>query len=92
MGKELQKFKYELEKKEPRTGGGGITRGASVAEFPASVGLAGVSMRLDPGAMRELHWHANAAEWAYVIKGNIRTTSVDPSGNTYVDIFGPGDV
>ncbi|RYF86477.1 MAG: cupin domain-containing protein, partial [Chitinophagaceae bacterium] len=92
MNKESLSFKYELEKKAPRTGGGGITRGASVTDFPASVGLAGVSMRLDPGAMRELHWHANAAEWAYVIKGNLRTTSVDPAGNTYVDLFSPGDV
>ncbi|MET0638151.1 MAG: cupin domain-containing protein [Chitinophagaceae bacterium] len=86
------KFKYELEKKKPRLGPGGITRGASVTDFPASVGIAGVSMRLDPGAMRELHWHANAAEWAYVIKGNMRTTVVDPQGNTYVDLFSPGDV
>ena len=60
-------FRYRLEAKPPRTGPGGITRGASVREFPASVGIAGVSMRLAPGAMRELHWHANAAEWAFVI-------------------------
>jgi oxalate decarboxylase len=33
-----------------------------VREFLASVGLAGVSMRLAPGDLRELHWHANAAE------------------------------
>jgi oxalate decarboxylase len=92
MDNQSLSFKYELEKKVPRIGNGGITRGASVIDFPASTGLAGVSMRLDPGAMRELHWHANAAEWAYVIKGNIRTTSVDPQGNTYVDLFSPGDV
>src|SRR6186713_3181993 len=85
MSKPSMSFKYELEKKAPRTADGGITRGASVTDFPASVGLAGVSMRLDPGGMRELHWHANAAEWAYVIKGNLRTTSVDPTGTTYVD-------
>ncbi|WP_420153210.1 cupin domain-containing protein [Siphonobacter sp.] len=92
MAQEKISFKYELEKKEPRLGDGGITRGASVVDFPASVGLAGVSMRLDPGAMRELHWHANAAEWAYVISGNLRTTVVDPQGNTHVDLFSPGDV
>ncbi|WPV67013.1 cupin domain-containing protein [Chitinophaga sp. LS1] len=85
-------FKYALEKQPPRTSPGGITRGASVKEFPASVNLAGVSMHLHPGAMRELHWHANAAEWAYVIKGNVRTTTIDPSGQTYIDLFGPGDV
>lgn len=34
-------FKYELEKKEPRTNDGGTTRGASVTAFPASIGIAG---------------------------------------------------
>lgn len=92
MNKAPISFKYQLEKKEPRTGPGGITRGASVKEFPASVGLAGVSMRLEPGAMRELHWHANAAEWAYVVEGNMRTTVVHPDGKAYVDLFQPGDV
>ena len=85
-------FKYELEQKTPRVGPSGITRGASVKEFPASVGIAGVSMRLQPGGMRELHWHANAAEWAYVITGNVRTTIIHPDGSAYVDNFGPGDV
>jgi len=59
---DLPSFRYRLEEQEPRTGPGGITRGASVREFPASTGLAGVSMRLAAGGMRELHWHANAAE------------------------------
>jgi len=85
-------FRYELEKKIPRTGPGGITRGASVKDFPASIGIAGVSMRLAPGGMRELHWHANAAEWAYVISGTVRTTIIHPDGNKYVDNFEPGDV
>ncbi len=85
-------FKYQLEKKQPRTGPGGITRGASVNDFPASKGLAGVSMRLEPGAIRELHWHANAAEWAYVVAGRMRTTIVHPDGKTYIDHFSAGDV
>ncbi|RFS20095.1 cupin domain-containing protein [Chitinophaga silvatica] len=85
-------FKYSLEKAVPRTGQGGTTRGASVKEFPASIGIAGVSMRLMPGAIRELHWHANAAEWAYVVKGQVRTTVIHPDGSSYIDIFNPGDV
>jgi len=92
MEKTTLSFKYELEKKEPRIASGGITRGASVHEFPASIGIAGVSMRLQPGGMRELHWHANAAEWAYVISGNARTTIIHPDGKSYIDNFGPGDV
>ncbi len=85
-------FRYALEKQPPRTGSGGTTRGASVHEFPASVGIAGVSMRLQPGTMRELHWHANAAEWAYVVSGNCRTTILHPEGGAATDTFGPGDV
>ncbi|MEJ5056523.1 cupin domain-containing protein [Sphingobacterium sp. MYb382] len=94
MAEEQLSFKFKMEAKEPRIepGGGGITRGVSVREFPASKNLAGVSMHLDPGAMRELHWHANAAEWAYVVKGAVRTTTIDPEGNTYIDLFYPGDV
>ncbi|MBB5639026.1 oxalate decarboxylase [Pedobacter cryoconitis] len=91
MEKETLSFKYQLEKKEPRLGPGGITRGASVHDFPVSKGIAGVSMRLEPGGMRELHWHANAAEWAYVLTGNCRTTIIHPDGTLYTDTFGPGD-
>jgi oxalate decarboxylase len=85
-------FRYQLEKQKPRLGSGGTTRGASVHEFPASIGIAGVSMRLEPGSMRELHWHANAAEWGYVISGSCRTTLLNPDGPTETDVFGPGDV
>lgn len=88
----MTSFKYRLEKKEPKILPGGITRGASVVDFPASVGIAGVSMRLDPGGLRELHWHANAAEWGYVISGSCRTTLLHPDGTSYIDTFGPGDV
>ncbi|MDO5616803.1 MAG: cupin domain-containing protein [Cruoricaptor ignavus] len=85
-------FKYELEKKEPKVIEGGVTRGASVKDFPASQNIAGVSMHLDSGAMREMHWHANAAEWGYVVKGTMRTTMIDPEGNGFTDIFNAGDI
>jgi oxalate decarboxylase len=92
MDNQLLSFKYELEKKTPRTSDGGTTRGASVTDFPASVGIAGVSMHLQPGSMRELHWHANAAEWAYMISGSVRTTIIHPDGSSYTDNFEEGDV
>jgi oxalate decarboxylase len=39
-----------------------------------------------------MHWHANAAEWAYVIKGRCRVTGIDPHGRSETVDFGPGDV
>ena len=92
MGDSRPSSAIRLERQAPRLGPGGVTRGASVREFPASVGLAGVSMRLAPGAMRELHWHANAAEWAFVVSGACRTTIMRPDGAASIDEFGPGDV
>ncbi|HZN31843.1 MAG TPA: cupin domain-containing protein [Xanthobacteraceae bacterium] len=49
-------------------------------------------MSLVPGAVRELHWHANAAEWAYMIRGQCRVTTIDPLGHSQIVDFGPGDV
>ena len=54
--------------------------------------IAGVLMQLAPGGLRELHWHANAAEWAYVLKGRCRVTTIDPQGRSQITDFGPGDV
>jgi oxalate decarboxylase len=89
---ELPAYTYALEEAEAKTIGKNTAREATVVELPISVGLAGVSMRLEPGGMRELHWHATAAEWGFVVEGNCRTTLVDPQGRSETNDFGPGDV
>ena len=88
----LPKFKYALEDSKGRTYEGGSAKEVTVEQFPVSKGIAGVSMILKPGCLRELHWHANAAEWAYVIKGHCRVTVIDPEGHSEIKNFGPGDV
>src|SRR4051812_1247615 len=60
-GKELPTFKFALEKSKGRVIDGSFGKEATVEELPISKGIAGVSMKLEPGAMRELHWHATAA-------------------------------
>jgi oxalate decarboxylase len=91
-GKELPTFKFALEKSKPKVVGKSTAREATVEEFPISKGIAGVSMELEPGGMRELHWHASAAEWAFVDRGRVRTTVIGPRGQTETNDFGPGDV
>ena len=88
----LQSFKYDLENSKGWFGPGGSAKEANVDEFPISESMAGVSMRLQPGGLRELHWHAVAAEWAYVVKGNMRATVIAPNGQAESADFGPGDV
>jgi oxalate decarboxylase len=48
---------------------GGWSREITARELPISTTLAGVDMRLKPGAIRELHWHKEA-EWAYMLAGH----------------------
>src|SRR5437588_4494795 len=91
-GKELPTFKFALERSKAKLIGKSTAREATVEEFPISKGIAGVSMGLEPGAMRELHWHATAAEWAYVDKGRVRTTVIDPQGHSETNAFEPGDI
>jgi oxalate decarboxylase len=91
-GKELPTFKFALEKSTGKVIAGSSGKEATVEQLPISKGIAGVSMRLEPGAMRELHWHATAAEWAFVVDGRVRTTVIDPQGNAETDDFEPGDV
>ncbi len=91
-GEELPTFKFELEKSEGKVIGGSSGKEATVKQLPISKGIAGVSMRLEPGAMRELHWHATAAEWAFVIEGQVRTTVIEPHGTAETNDFAPGDV
>ncbi|ODU00544.1 MAG: oxalate decarboxylase [Planctomycetes bacterium SCN 63-9] len=91
-GEELPTFKFELEKSEGKVIGNSYGKEATVKQLPISKGIAGVSMKLEPGAMRELHWHATAAEWAFVVEGRVRTTVIDPDGAAETNDFAPGDV
>lgn len=91
-GKELPSFRYALGAAPVKTYDGGWAKEATVQNFPVSEKLAGVLMQLAPGGLRELHWHANAAEWAYVIKGRCRVTTIDPQGHSEILDFEAGDV
>jgi oxalate decarboxylase len=87
----IANFKFDIENQTGWVGPGGSAKEATAAEFPVSQSIAGVSMRLKAGAMRELHWHALAAEWAYVIEGRMRATVVMPNGQSEISEFLAGD-
>jgi oxalate decarboxylase len=88
----LPTFKFALEKSKGRVIGKSTAKEATVEQLPISKGISGVSMGLEPGAMRELHWHATAAEWAFVDRGRVRTTVIQPNGQSETNDFEPGDV
>jgi oxalate decarboxylase len=88
----MPEFRFSLDGNTPKVTSGGWAKEATVHQFPISKGIAGVHMFLDPGASRELHWHAIAAEWAYVIDGRCQTVVLDPSGASEINNYVPGDL
>ena len=85
-------FKFSLDGNKPKVTSGGWAKEATVHQFKISKGIAGVHMFLNPGASRELHWHAIAAEWAFVISGRCQTMVIEPSGASEINNFEPGDL
>lgn len=87
-----QGFRFPLEAQPGKVLTAGSAKQVTAAELPISQDIAGVSMWLQPSAVRELHWHANAAEWGYVVTGAVRVTLYDPEGRIDVAEAGTGDV
>ena len=88
----MPNFQFSLDGNKPKVTTGGWAKEATVHQFPISKGIAGVHMFLDAGASRELHWHAIAAEWAFVIDGQCQTVVLTPEGTSEINNYRPGDL
>jgi oxalate decarboxylase len=84
--------RYRLAAHKPVEFAGGSFKLVSVKDFPISTTMCGATMVLEPGALRELHWHPNAAEWQYYVSGRARMTVFGAHGRTRTDEFAVGDV
>jgi len=71
---------------------GGEVRVVDSRNFPVSTNIAAAMVTVKPGAMRELHWHPNAAEWQYYIAGQGRMTVFMPIGSARTMDFKANDV
>lgn len=70
---------------------GGRSREITARELPVAVTLAGVNMRLNPGGVRELHWHKEV-EWSFMLVGEARITAVDKNGKNFIADVKAGDI
>jgi oxalate decarboxylase len=71
---------------------GGEVRVVDSRNFPVSTTIAAAHVIVKPGALRELHWHQNADEWQYYIKGRGRMTVFFNGGKARTADFNQGDV
>jgi oxalate decarboxylase len=84
-------FTASLDKGAIKATSGGWARDITTKGLPIATDIAGAHLYLNPGGVREMHWH-NAAEWAYILAGHCQVTVVDPKGETEVANYAPGDL
>jgi oxalate decarboxylase len=84
--------RYALMAQKPKVStSGGALYVASAKEFPISTTLTGMVLKLKRGAMHDPHWHADANEWHYVLKGRTRVTLFAPDKRVAVAELSPGE-
>jgi len=70
---------------------GGSVKTIDSRDFPATT-LSALIIELEPGGLRELHWHPDADEWQYYLEGEARMTVFDATSKARTFNFQAGDV
>ncbi|KAL1724221.1 RmlC-like cupin domain-containing protein [Schizophyllum commune] len=70
---------------------GGKVRTVDSSTFKISTAFSAAEVTLEPGAMRELHWHTTADEWSFFLEGDCRfSVFTETAARTYD--MSPGDI
>lgn len=84
-------YSYHMSQQAPVKVPGGQVRIIDSSNFPASNTIAAALVEIEPGGMRELHWHSNNDEWQYYIQGQARMSVFTPGKARTFD-YQAGDV
>jgi oxalate decarboxylase len=87
-----QSFSYRLSAQAPVKVAGGQVRILDSSTFPVSTTIAAALVEVDPGGLRELHWHPNIDEWQYFISGHGRMTVFASTDKARTFDYQAGDV
>ncbi|MFI5834978.1 oxalate decarboxylase family bicupin [Micromonospora sp. NPDC051300] len=85
-------FKHRLLAQAPERFPGGTVRIADAANFAASTAICAALVEIEPGGLRELHWHPTDDEWQYWLSGYGRMGVFASSGVARTFDFRAGDV
>ena len=75
-------YTWHMDAQEPTKAPGGQLRITDSRNFTVSKTIAAALIEVEPGAMREMHWHPNADEWQYWLKGQGRMTVFASGGKS----------
>jgi oxalate decarboxylase len=87
-----QTFSHRMMAQKPIKTKSGTVRITDASVFPASKTISAALVEVQPGGMRELHWHPNTDEWQYYIEGQGRMGVFGASGQARTFDYRAGDV
>ena len=87
-----QSYTWHMDQQEPTEAAGGRLRITDSRNFMVSKAIAAALVEVEPGGMRELHWHPNADEWQYWLRGRGRMTVFASGGKARTFDYQAGDV
>jgi len=85
-------YTWRMLEQEPVKVNGGQVRITDSRNFTVSKTIAAALVEVEPGAIRELHWHSNADEWQYYLSGQARMTVFASGGKARTFDYQAGDV
>ena len=85
-------YTHRLDAQQPVQCAGGNVRIVDSSTFEISQRIAAALVEVEPGGMRELHWHPNGDEWQYYLGGKARMTVFASSGTARTFDYRAGDV
>ena len=87
-----QSFSHRMMAQKPIKTKSGTVRITDSSVFPASKTISAALVEVEPGGMREMHWHPNADEWQYYIEGQARMGVFGASGQARTFDYQAGDI
>jgi oxalate decarboxylase len=85
-------YTWHMMGQEPIRAPRGWVRITDSRNFTVSKTIAAARIEVEPGGMRELHWHPNADEWQYWLEGQGRMTVFASGGKSRTFDYQAGDV
>ena len=92
-GKPAKSYTFRPSQMQPtKSNAHGSVKVVDSRNFPASPHIASAIVTVKPGGMREMHWHPNASEWQFWIKGKGRMTVFNAKEDARTTDFNANDV
>ncbi len=85
-------FSHRMMAQQPLKTRSGTVRITDTSNFPVSKTIAAALVEIEPGGLRELHWHPNTDEWQYYIEGQGRMGVFGSNGQARTFDYQQGDV